>query len=33
MHNTASSVFRTGDIPAWEDFLACLPPNWREVMP
>ena len=31
MHNTASSVFRTGDIPAWEDFLACLPPNWREV--
>ncbi len=31
MHNTASSVFRTGDISAWEDFLACFPPNWREV--
>ncbi|MGI5924467.1 MAG: IS4 family transposase [Lentisphaeria bacterium] len=31
MCDTASSVFKTGDISAWDDFLACFPPNWREI--
>ncbi len=31
MINNTSSDFRTGDIPAWEDFLKCFPNNWREI--
>jgi len=31
MINIAPNVFRTGDIPAWEDFLAGFPTNWREI--
>lgn len=31
MINDTVNVFRTGDIPAWEDFIGCFPPNWREI--
>lgn len=31
MINDAISKFKTGDVSAWDDFLACLPANWREI--
>ncbi len=31
MSDTPSSVFKTDDISAWDDFLACFPANWREI--
>lgn len=31
MIDDTSNVFKTGDVPAWEDFLKCFPTNWREI--
>ena len=31
MNDAVLSTFKTGDIPGWEDFLACFPANWREI--
>lgn len=32
MVNDLSNASKTGDVPAWDDFLACLPPNWRDIV-
>lgn len=32
MINDLLNASKTGDIPAWDDFLKCLPPNWRDIV-